>query len=401
MADKKQKVPAVVLGVELNGIGVLRSLARAGIPIIAVDDDLSRPGMRSRYGQKYRVRCLHGKGLVDDLVQLGQGLPERPVLFVTQEATVQTVSEYRDSLEPWYRLTLGDKPCIDMLTDKEAFQHFAERHEFCMPKSCHVVDVLTLSRVQGFRFPVIVKPVRRNAAYSHAFKKAYLIENFAELERLCSQIFPVFPDLIVQEWIRGGDSDIYFCLQYICADGEPAASFTGRKIRSWPPQTGGTASCVAAPEVESTLTETTTGFFKAAGFTGMGSMEYKRDSVSGEFYLIEPTVGRTDYQEEVATLNGVNIPLAAWRAEVGIGRPVQAQADGRPPVIWHNASIDRRSADLQNQRYGRGELDSGKMVDGWWRWYDPMPTLVQQWQRIGPAIRKRIKRIGTLAGVKG
>ncbi len=45
----------------------------------------------------------------------------------------------------------------------------------------------------------------------------------------------------------------------------------------------------------------------------MGSMEYKRDRRDGRFHMIEPTVARTDFQEEVATLNGMNIPLASYR----------------------------------------------------------------------------------------
>ncbi len=65
----------------------------------------------------------------------------------------------------------------------------------------------------------------------------------------------------------------------------------------------------------------TTQFFQAAGVIGMASMEYKRDTRSGEFRMVEPTIGRTDYQEEVATLNGVNLPHAAWCSELGLPFP--------------------------------------------------------------------------------
>ena len=43
----------------------------------------------------------------------------------------------------------------------------------------------------------------------------------------------------------------------------------------------------------------------------MGGIEFKRDGRTGEFLMIEPTVGRIDAQEEVATLHDANIPLAA------------------------------------------------------------------------------------------
>jgi predicted ATP-grasp superfamily ATP-dependent carboligase len=388
-------IPAIVLGVELNGIGVVRSLAHARIPVIAVDTDWKKPGMRTRYGRKYRVASMEGEALIRDLVQLGQTQSEPPVLFITQEATVQTISKYRKELEPYFRLTLPASDCVDMLTDKDSFQRFAEQHRFRVPKTLNVVDEQSLDVARQFRYPVVLKPARRNHTYSRNFDKAYRVENFSDLAELCHKILPVFANLIVQEWIEGGDSDIYFCLQYFARDGAPVTSFIGRKIRSWPPQTGGTASCIAASGgAINTLAEETTRFFRVAGFTGMGSMEYKRDSVTGKFYMIEPTVGRTDYQEEVATLNGVNIPYAAWLAETGQNVRKQEQRLSSKPIVWRNTSIDRRSAALQAQYCGHGQLDRGKKLDGWWRWYDPMPALVMFWRRIGPAVQKRIKQTG-------
>ena len=80
------------------------------------------------------------------------------------------------------------------------------------------------------------------------FSKAYVVTSMGDVERLYAEIFPFMPDMIVQEWIEGDDSDIYFCLQYIGDGGTAVASFVGRKLRSWPPRIGGTASCIAAPE---------------------------------------------------------------------------------------------------------------------------------------------------------
>ncbi len=49
--------------------------------------------------------------------------------------------------------------------------------------------------------------------------------------RDCSgQSRPILPDLIVQEWIEGDDSDIYFCLALRWLAGKPVISFAGQKI---------------------------------------------------------------------------------------------------------------------------------------------------------------------------
>src|SRR3546814_4434504 len=112
-----------------------------------------------------------------------------------------------------------------------------------------------------------------------------------------------------------------------------------------------TASCVAAPEVHAELSAMTTRFFQAAGVIGLASMEYKRDTRSGEFRMVEPTIGRTDYQEEVATLNGVNLPYAAWCSELGL--PFPAPTATRRPVVWRV-----RSEDMQRSEEHTSELQS-------------------------------------------
>src|SRR6185312_13830169 len=118
----------------------------------------------------------------------------------------------------------------------------------------------------------------RNAGYSRQFKKAYRVESAAEAGDLVRSILAVMPDVVVQEWIAGPDSNIYFCLQYLDRKSQMVASFTGRKIRSWPPGVGGTASCTAAPEAHAELSQLTARFFRDADVVGMAGMEYKRDA---------------------------------------------------------------------------------------------------------------------------
>jgi predicted ATP-grasp superfamily ATP-dependent carboligase len=395
----ENQVPAVVVGVDVNGLGVVRSLARAGVPVIAVDTDLDKPTMRTRYGRKVRVASLAGEPLVQALIELAEGLAARPVLFITEEASVRTVSEQRAALTPFYRFRMPQPDVLDALMHKEPFQRLAERHGFRVPKSLHIVDEASLAAAAGLPFPAILKPGKKDAGYGRAFKKAYRVENFEEVSTLCRQIMPVLPDLVLQEWIVGEDSDIYFCLQYVAADGRAVASFTGRKIRSWPPNVGGTASCLPAPEAAAVLSAETTRFFEATGFAGMGSMEYKRDARSGEFVLVEPTVGRTDYQEEVATLNGVNIPLAAYCAELGL--PFQPRETAAKPAVWRETWTDRQSAELQGQKYGKGPLDSGRCIDAYWRLDDPAPWLNRVGDRLLKAGGRRLKRHRTAPVTEG
>src|SRR5258708_4135150 len=289
---------AVVAGIDLNGLGVLRSLGRSRIPVVGLDTDLCKPECRTRYGIKLRIGALAGDKFISDLIKVRSRFDDNPVLLLTQEASVSTVSNNRALLSNFYRFTMPDSSIMADLLDKLRFQKLAEHHGFLVPRSVSVKDVSGLIETQQLRFPCVLKPATKNPAYGKRFLKAYQISTSIEAENLWLRIREYDNEVIVQDWIEGGDSDVYFCLQYRGVDQTPI-SFVGRKIYQWPPLTGGTASCVPAPDVAEELTELTNRFFDAVGFVGVGSMEYKRDARDGRFYMVEPTVGRTDFQEEI------------------------------------------------------------------------------------------------------
>ena len=385
--------PAIVVGAGVNGLGVARSLARARVPVWLMDSDERRPEMHTRVAKALKVPALHGDALIEALEHLGTARfsGTRPVLLLTQEETVKTVSQHRERLAPLYRFRLPAREVVDALLHKHGFQRLAEQLGGPIPPLVHVRALADLPLLEKLKYPVVVKPGERHAAYGRQFKKAYRLETEGEAAELVRRILSVMPDVVVQEWIEGRDSDIYFCLQYLDGQGRVVASFTGRKIRSWPPQVGGTASCTAAPEAHAELSELTARFFRGVGVAGMAGMEYKRDSRTREFRMVEPTIGRTDYQEEVATLNGVNLPHAAWCCELGL--PFTKTAAIGRPIAWRVRSEDVQSAALQGQSPTDGYPRGGRMADALFRWTDPSPYLVQNFRRIRNALHTRTARI--------
>lgn len=394
----KHDVPAVILGAGMNGLGVARSLSRARVPVWLLDPDVRRPEMHTRAASPLRIAALQGELLIEELVRLGvttfSGL--RPILLLTQEESVRTVSQQRDRLSPLYRFSLPSPEIVDALQHKHRFQRLAEHFGYPIPPLVRIGGPADLPELERLKYPVVVKPGERHEGYGQQFKKAYRVASAAEATDLVRRILPVMSDVVVQEWTEGPDSNIYFCLQYIDRHACVIASFTGRKVRSWPPQVGGTASCAPAPDTHAELSALTAGFFQNVGVVGMAGMEYKRDAHSGQFRMVEPTIGRTDYQAEIATLNGVNLPYAAYCAELGVACPTPAGAIR--PQAWRVRSEDERSATVQHQRPMDGFEEVCTVHDALWRGSDPLPYLVQNWQRIRRALRARTTR--RLAGVQ-
>lgn len=372
---------AVVVGGGLNALGVVRSLGRSGVRVAVLAKHAGGAAMRSRYAVR-RIIATDYVSLPERLLAVAEELGGRPVLFLTEEEAVRVVSEARERLHARYRFRLGAHALMLELTHKEGVQAQAERHGLPIPRAVRLRSNADLGLLEQLRFPCVLKPGLKHAGYGARFKKAYVVKSATEAEQLFEEIAPVLPDLVVQEWIEGGDDAIYFCLQYIGGDSRAVASFTGRKLRAWPPQVGGTASCMAAPGAEAELGAMSERFFAAVGFQGMGSMEYKRDARDGRFYVVEPTVGRTDFQQEVATINGNNLPYAAYCHECDLPVP-----EVRPTelTIWREPTTDRWSEQTQGPHPAFAQH---KVSDAYFRWDDLRPWLAMQWARIVQRWRK-------------
>jgi D-aspartate ligase len=382
---------AVVVGAgeHCGGLGVVRSLGQAGVPVIVIDAELSAPGMHSRFARSAAVAARSGPALVKDLLNLRLTTANKPVLFLTSDDAALTVSKYRADLEASYHFRLPPHERLTALMDKIGFQKAAETHQFAMPKSLIIERQEDFTRLSQLRFPCIIKPAIKTDAFfqRNSLGRGYKVSSSAEAETIGRSILPLVPALVVQEWIAGDEDQIYFCLQYRGNDG-PVSSFTGRKLTIWPPHVGITASCTGALAEHAQLSALTERFFAAVSFVGMGGIEFKRDPRSGQFLMIEPTVGRVDWQEEVATLHGINIPLAAYLYELGLTVPETTQAS--KSIIWQDAWMQYKSA--RHHRHASDVANKSSVCDAYWRRDDPWPAIYRSFKGGVRILRRTFNR---------
>lgn len=370
------KIPVVVTGGSANALGVLRSLPHCDLTLLC--DSEQAPAWHSRYGRKVKVDNTRGPAVVDDLLALAtrQFRGQKPVLLLTEEKTVVQVSLARERLSQHYRFLLSPEPLLSDLQSKSGFQWLAARSRAPIPQGVVLHSAADLPATQSLQYPCVLKPLEQDAAYAERFKKAYKVSSAVEAEALYREIESVMPHMIVQEWLEGDDSDIYFCLGFWDKQSELVGSaFSGRKVRSWPRHVGGTASCTAAPEAAAELARLTNEFVRATGYVGQMGMEFKYDSRRGGFFMVEPTVGRTDYQHEIATLSGCNVlsMMVAHLAE----RPVPTEGSPRS-VVWYDEVADAKAlaAGAQSTLF-----PDRQRVPAIWRWTDPMPAVADLKQR--------------------
>jgi len=361
-----RRVPAVVIGGELNGLGVCRSLAMGGMPIWVVDRKRSKPALWSRYAHRVLTNALHGPAFVAFLRDLQRRIGEPPFLAVTDELALLTISEHRKELEKLYRFRLPAHETVLMLHDKARFHESACLHGWPVPNGAIVRTSSDIPGIAALRPPMIIKPADKRHFHAGRAPRLVTAASCADAIAAAEQLLPQVGEVLVQEIVEGADDNIFFCLFYRGRDQETLGMFTGRKLASTPRGTGSTAFCTAAANKE--LERATTGILDQVNYSGFGGIEYKRDAGSGRFLIIEPTVGRTDWQEEVATLAGINIPLIAYRHELDLRPLPDKPVDSR--MVWQSSWIERVS------RTARSIPPRSIVVDGYWRREDPLPACV-------------------------
>ncbi len=382
---------AVVVGGGLNALGVARSLASANVAVDLLAGSRDMPAARSRHVKFRRYDDSRSENVVDALADWAARYPglRRP-LILTEEEKVAAVSEQRTRLEQDYVLLLPSEDTVDRLLHKDRFHAAAEAGGYAVPRTRRIRSVADLDSLSTLVPPLVIKPAGRQPAFLAHFPRATHMDSIDAARDRLQHMLAVSDDLIVQEWVEGDDSTIYFCLQCLADDDRDPVSFVGRKLRAWPRQTGGTARCVAAPEAAAVLAPITTRFFREQGVVGLAGMEYKWRADTQEYVMIEPTIGRTDHQEEVATLNGVNLPWAAYRQALGLDAPRTMPV--APVRIWKDPMADANAAAAQTE-IARPAASGARVVDALWRRNDPVPALLDLCDRARARFTRVVGRV--------
>ena len=384
--------PCVVVGLEQNGLGVVRALGRDGVPAIAITDARKRSQTATRYARTVLCRDLRDESLLDTLASVAAECTDRPVLVATMDRTVNLLADHRPKVDALFRHSMPTVPVTRMLMSKAETDGFARQHGFLVPRTFAVnTEEAVGGAADQVGFPCILKPQVKTVAFvERAPKKAFLIEGRDELLRTFNMVSQWEPDMVVQEWIAGPDTNLVFCMYYFNDACEPLAWFGGRKIRQYIPYCG--TACAAEPWRDDHARDEGIRFFQAAGYRGFGAIEFKIDS-AGRYHLIEPTIGRTEHIFALAAANGVNLPAVGYRDMAGLPqRPAAPVRSARVYVDWKR--------DLKAARYyiGKGELTWGSYLKSTLR---PQQHALFAWDDPGPIARHATFRATRAAGALG
>jgi len=282
----------------------------------------------------------------------------RPVLFVTGDRSLRFLSRHRAAFEDLVDHDLADPEVIEDCLHKDRFSIAAERLQLPVPRTWRVQVAEDARRlVTTAPFPVFAKPVHREdwaklPPGTVATVKGQQVDTADELARLFEILvrndgLPV----VVQSLVAGPDAEHLSVHAYVAPDGRLLGTFTGRKLRVWPPHAG-VGTCVRSERLEEPIALATR-TLAALRYIGYAILQFKRDAGTGQYLLIEINC-RYGTWSELPLRCGCNLPAVAYATMTGQEPPAIEQRVGPSWLDWQRDFDSWRSTYRPSGEWGWG-----------------------------------------------
>lgn len=392
--------PVVILGGNINGLGIVRSFQKTNIPVYVFiqDRDITR---WSRFCKT--VHCPDPKtdSFAPFLYEFCKGFEVKPVLFATADIFLMPLIHHKKQLDEVAYTPTCEPELFDKLIEKKYLYAFAEGVGVSCPKTKNLqAEELDDKAVEGMLYPLIIKP-SVNITFQKTFgQKALLVKDDKELASFIEEVnkHSYVGPIIIQEYIPGDMTTLHTITSFVDKKHEIRGYSIGHKIRQYPAKTG-TITAGLVEHVESIL-EMSKRFVKEVGFYGISNIEYKYDSRDGQYKLMEINP-RTGLWNLSVLESGINLPLMAYRDI--LGQAIQDESNKEGKLIWAYTLFDLlvslngyksngEPEETLSYSQWRKSLKDYKKVDAIFKWNDPIPFIVDSSHLIVASIKRVLKK---------
>lgn len=412
-----RSVPALVLKVgqypvHSGGLGVIRTLGRLGVPVYAITEPGLTPAVASRYCTAAFVWRATGQEepveLVAKLCEVGELIGRQAVVIPVDDEAAVLVAEHQAELSSRFLFPPVQPRLPRKLASKPGLFDLCIAHGVPAP---HSVTPASFDEAGDFAstatYPVVVK----NAEVWERRRRPVVpgttvVPTESDLLTLLSQRPPdLLPDslrrqprsespgVILQEYIPPEHAEDWIVHLYAGAGGTSLVLFTGRKIRSWPPNHGVTACAysVANPP----LAEIARRFCDQIGFVGIADLDVRLDLRDGRYKLVDFNPRAGNQFRLFESESGVDVVRAQHLDLTGRRIPPGRQVEGRRIIVEHvdlPAQIAYRRLDKNVTKAGSARPAHSSTEFAWLAKDDPLPFVVMVRHVFGAALRKLRKR---------
>jgi D-aspartate ligase len=295
-------VPVLVLkldGYALHhgGLGVVRSLGRLGIPVYGVYRERLVPAAVSNYLSGrfiWRGDAEDEDRFLDGMATIGERLGRTSVLVPTDDLGAILVSEHASTLGRWFRFPQPPSGLAQLVASKKGLSELCGKlgvpcPQVSYPSSRH--DLEEFAARAGF--PVVAKAIEPWRLPAGAgLKSTSIIHSRDDLLNLYQRLEGHSAgNLMLQEYIPRDRAQDWFFHGYCDARSSCLVSFTGVKLRSYPPYAGATS--LGRCQDNETLRGHAEQLLETIGYRGIMDLDYRLDLRDGEYKLLDfnPRVG--------------------------------------------------------------------------------------------------------------
>ncbi|MBI5102987.1 MAG: hypothetical protein HZB33_14310 [Nitrospirae bacterium] len=400
------EMPVVVLlGLDATGVAVGRILAARGVTVYGVEFREDSIAGYSKYIKPppFGHKVVLSGDLLEQLLGFGKSFDIKPVLIPADDLFIDFISTNYDVLTEVFQAQGSLSPAVcPRFLNKRDFYRLCEEYSVAYPGTIFLRgDEKPDDIADKFRFPLILKPnlIHKWKEYLGG-RKVIEINTSGELKDIFNSHRSIIGDSMIQEVIPGGEDALYLFKGYFGRDGRLQGSFTGRKLRQYPPNFG-TAS-LAESLRNADVERISVTFLETLRFHGICGSEFKYDARDGVYKMIEINI-RPQTWEDLTRIAHRDIIWTAYCDLAGLQVPEQGpQEEG---VKWVYLTRDIFSA-IWHMKHGNTDVISwlksykGIKTDALIDFDDfgmlvrlPVYTFAQiNKYRIQPWVRKFIKR---------
>lgn len=307
------KTGVIVFGGGSTGLGVIRSLGRRGLPVIAADYDKHSITFSSKYVCDRMIVPgpeTPSKAIASFLLDNSDRL-RNSILIAADDYLLMALSQNISDLSKHYTVAVAEWPIIEKCLDKRLTYQVSIGAGVPTARSLFPdsIDYLEEHRDE-FQYPCILKPVFGHKFASEFKVKAFKVNDFEALKSFFHLASNTENEMMVQEIIPGADDQLFTYYAYRDLRGDTLAEFTCRKIRQTPPSFG----VITAGESTYTpeIMDLGRAFLDKLGYTGVCGIEFKRDSRDNQFKLVEINA-RVGNVISLPIMCGVDLPWIMYQ----------------------------------------------------------------------------------------
>jgi D-aspartate ligase len=377
-----------------GGLGVIRTLGRLGVPVYGVVEDRFTPAALSGFltgAFIWDTRDLDAQRFLEGMAKIAERLNRPTIVIPTDDAAAIFMAEEAATLRRWFLFPQLPAQLPRTLANKKELYRLCQRMGVAYPDTM-VPDSLEDVRrfVETAVFPIMVKATERRPESERTSwiaetpEQAYALYRSADGRRGSQLIF--------QEYIPPAHGEDWFYHGYRNTRSDCCVSFTGRKLRSYPPFAGPTTLGQAVEN--DPLRQQAEALLRAISYSGVTDLDYRLDKRDGRYKLLDfnPRIGAQFRLFE--SPDGLDVVRALYLDLTGRPVPRPQPIEGRtfmvePYDLLASLSYLRRGA-LTLRRWwlslgGRPEL-------AWFSRDDALPFVVMC-LRLALRMVERILRI--------